>query len=269
MLSAIKKCIDRGDYVNEPLIPKGYIIIARIIRESPTWQSLNAYHRLVLLEILLQAQHKPQEVARNGEKILLDKGQLATSYQMLANDINLKEITPKVVRGAVNKLEKLGFLVKDEGKARAKKGLLITVVNWGLYQTGESYESKGRAMSWAKQGQSKGKARAINNNDKNVKNDKKYIYAHFENFWAAYPKKKSKGDAEKAWNKINPNEELFNKIMAGIEKGRASPDWKREQGKFIPYPATWLNSKGWEDEYEVDKGEEEPKRDWGWQKTKT
>jgi hypothetical protein len=28
-----------------------------------------------------------------------------------------------------------------------------------------------------------------------------------------------------------------------------SEDWTKEGGQYIPYPATWLNAKGWEDEY--------------------
>jgi len=68
-------------------------------------------------------------------------------------------------------------------------------------------------------------------------------------FWPAYPKKRSKGQAEKAWVKLNPSEELFREIMAGVERAKASEEWQRENGQFIPYPATWLNAKGWEDEY--------------------
>ena len=28
-----------------------------------------------------------------------------------------------------------------------------------------------------------------------------------------------------------------------------SKDWLEDDGKYIPHPATWLNAKGWEDEY--------------------
>jgi len=163
--------------MGEPLIQEGYIMIARKIRKSPTWQCLNIAHRIVMLELLLQAQHTPQFVSRNGEKIWLDRGQIATSYQQLANDVNSSDITPKVVRGAINKLEKLEFLAKDEAKARAKKGLLLTIVNWDLYQCPDNYkgkvEDKETGKARAKQGQSKGKARAINKNDNNEYNAEK------------------------------------------------------------------------------------------------
>jgi predicted phage replisome organizer len=67
-------------------------------------------------------------------------------------------------------------------------------------------------------------------------------------FWKSYPKKKSKGQAEKAWLKVNPS--LYPIIMDSLEKHKQSADWLKEGGQFIPYPATWLNAKGWEDEIE-------------------
>ena len=71
----------------------------------------------------------------------------------------------------------------------------------------------------------------------------------FTLFWQAYPNKKSKGQAEKAWDKIKPDELLFELIMSKLQEARSSPNWTKEGGKYIPYPATWLNAKGWEDEY--------------------
>ncbi len=71
----------------------------------------------------------------------------------------------------------------------------------------------------------------------------------FTEFWNLYPKKKSKGQAEKAWKKIKPNDGVHSNIMAGLNRALKSDDWLKDNGQFIPYPATWLNSKGWEDEY--------------------
>lgn len=70
----------------------------------------------------------------------------------------------------------------------------------------------------------------------------------FKRFWGAYPKKKSKGDAEKAWSKIKPSEQLLAIMIAKIEQAKTSQDWLKDNGQFIPHPATWLNRKGWEDE---------------------
>ncbi len=72
--------------------------------------------------------------------------------------------------------------------------------------------------------------------------------AMFKLFWEAYPKKKSKGQAEKAWNKLKPDELLLKLILSKLQEARSSPEWTRDGGQYIPYPATWLNAKGWEDE---------------------
>lgn len=70
----------------------------------------------------------------------------------------------------------------------------------------------------------------------------------FAKFWNAYPKRKSKGQAERAWQKIKPSEQLTGQILQAVERAKTSADWQREAGKYIPYPASWLNAKGWEDE---------------------
>ena len=73
----------------------------------------------------------------------------------------------------------------------------------------------------------------------------------FTAFWSAYPRKKSKGHAEKAWLKIKPDEQLASQIIAAVGRATTSDDWTREGGKFIPHPATWLNGERWEDEIEA------------------
>jgi hypothetical protein len=72
--------------------------------------------------------------------------------------------------------------------------------------------------------------------------------ASFGTFWNRYPKKKSKGQAEKVWIKIKPDEQLLVTMIAKIEQAMKSEDWIKKDGQFIPYPATWLNAKGWKDE---------------------
>ncbi len=77
---------------------------------------------------------------------------------------------------------------------------------------------------------------------------KKASTQNFEKFWEVYPKKQSKGDAEKAFNAINPDELLMEKILSAVLRAKTREDWMKEKGKYIPYPATWLRAKGWEDE---------------------
>lgn len=85
------------------------------------------------------------------------------------------------------------------------------------------------------------------------KNKNKYIYIDlFEQFWEHYPKKKDKGNAEKWFKKNKPDKELVDLMIKQIERLKDTNDWKKQDGQFIPYPTTWLNAKGWEDEFETD-----------------
>ena len=74
------------------------------------------------------------------------------------------------------------------------------------------------------------------------------VHPLFGQFWAAYPKKKSKGEAERRFAKINPDEQLLATMLTAIEQAKTSRDWQKDGGQFIPNPATWLNAKGWLDE---------------------
>ena len=72
----------------------------------------------------------------------------------------------------------------------------------------------------------------------------------FENFWKIYPKKVGKGAAKKSFEKINPPQELFEKMLTAIDRWKKSQAWKKDGGQYIPYPATWLNQGRWDDEFE-------------------
>ncbi len=70
----------------------------------------------------------------------------------------------------------------------------------------------------------------------------------FESFWGAYPRKTAKPAALKAWGKLAPDAGLVALILAALDRHRASEQWRRDGGQFIPHPATWLNQRRWEDE---------------------
>lgn len=70
----------------------------------------------------------------------------------------------------------------------------------------------------------------------------------FETFWKTYPNKVGKKAAFASWKRIKPDAALFDKIMAAVEAAKGSRQWRRENGQFIPNPATWLNQGRWDDE---------------------
>ena len=72
--------------------------------------------------------------------------------------------------------------------------------------------------------------------------------ARFDKFWAVYPHKVGKGEARKAWAKVKPSAVLHEKILTAIANAIRSEQWQRENGRYIPNPATWLNQGRWDDE---------------------
>ena len=96
----------------------------------------------------------------------------------------------------------------------------------------------------------------------------------FDRFWALYPKKRGKRDAVKAWKALAPDMALCRKMSAALKEQMRSPQWTKDGGNFIPYPATWLRGRRWEDDYSAaapvgfdetppEGGEDE---EWGWKR---
>ena len=69
----------------------------------------------------------------------------------------------------------------------------------------------------------------------------------FEKFWEAYPKKVGKKEASRAFKKVK---EPLDVLLDAIEEQKLSEQWSKENGRFIPNPATWLNQGRWEDHLE-------------------
>ena len=70
----------------------------------------------------------------------------------------------------------------------------------------------------------------------------------FADFWASYPRKQAKVQAEKAWAKLKPSEALQAQILGALAVQRQSEQWTKDGGSFVPMPSTWLNQRRWEDQ---------------------
>ena len=95
--------------------------------------------------------------------------------------------------------------------------------------------------------------KTINNNknkkeNKNKKQEQEQKQKLFDRFWSAYPRKESKPAARRAFDKIGVDETLLETMLSAIEKQKSSPQWNKDNGEYIPHPATWLNNQRWLDE---------------------
>lgn len=133
--------------------------------------------------------------------------------------------------------------------------------NWGVRQVMTPYE---RVKKYRE------KMKNDNENDNAVitaeqnRTDKKRTEEYFDRFWEKYPKKIGKADALRAFRKIKPDEELTSRIISAVESHMKTDQWKDNDGRYIPYPATFLNRAQWEDEIAPKK--KEPKI-LNWEKT--
>lgn len=78
----------------------------------------------------------------------------------------------------------------------------------------------------------------------------------FDTFWAAYPKKFSKGEARKAWAQTSGIRPPIDELLAALDRGKRSAKWHESDrqgniGAYIPYPASWLRAEGWDNEYTI------------------
>lgn len=76
------------------------------------------------------------------------------------------------------------------------------------------------------------------------------VDSDFSTFWEKYPKKTGKKAALQAWNNAK-DRPAIDKILASLEQQRTSPQWQREEGRFIPHPQKWISQGQWDDEAEA------------------
>ena len=67
----------------------------------------------------------------------------------------------------------------------------------------------------------------------------------FKRFWSNYPRNEKKVLDEKSWMKQNPDIDV---VLKSLSLFKVSDEWKKDNGKYIPHPSTWLNQRRWEDD---------------------
>ena len=154
------------------------------------------------------------------------------------------------IRSAVVELEKSGYLERTQ-----KRNSL------GGFEENVWITTSPPPDSPVSDNPTTGEPTTKNTNTKNTKNKLDL----FEKFWELYPRKVGKASARKMFEKVI--DQAYTIISAAE---RMANDKNLPPLEFIPYPATWLNREGWEDDPypEREKKPEKPvaevpgKRDW-------
>ena len=186
------------------------------------------------------------------QNIILKRGQIATTIPKIAEQSGL---TVRQARTVIDRL-------KSTGKVTVKQTNRFSIITLIEYDcNSETDRQNGSPMTGKCQASDSlsllntdiqmiripdnARAREGGGSSKALKNA---LETGFERFWSAYPKKTAKQNALKAWQKLRPDEELTEKILSALERHKKSDQWLKDNGQFIPYPATWLNGKRWEDD---------------------
>lgn len=209
----------------------GWIKLYRSLLDDPVWTTATGDQKAVLIVILLTASHERNQWFWQGRKFEVQPGQFVSSLGSLAAKAG---VSIKSVRSAIARFEKLGFLANES----AKTGRLISILNWSSYQVSEDSPGKEVGKGRAKTGQV----------SRRVEGKKEDPLVGWDEFWLAFPRKVGKTDAIRAWKRLNPTSDLQKNILASLEQHKSTDQWKKDGGKYVPHPATWLNGRRWEDE---------------------
>ena len=108
----------------------GWVKLHRELTEKAIWKCSSPEQKVILITLLMLADHKESEWLWQGKKFKTQPGQFVTSVESIMKTSGVG-ISRQNVRSAIVKFENLGFLTNES----TKTGRLITIVNWGVYQS--------------------------------------------------------------------------------------------------------------------------------------
>ena len=156
---------------------QGWIKLHRCLLDKPIWSGSTPEQKVVLLTLLMMANHKGKEWEWKGKKYKAEPGQFVTSLDSIVKKSG-EGVSIQNVRTALKRFEKYEFLTNES----TNKNRLITIVNWGFYQSCEEESNKQTNKQLTSNQQATNKQLTTNKNDKNVRMKeckKKDIYAEF------------------------------------------------------------------------------------------
>lgn len=229
---------------------QGWVSVYRELLEKSIWLESTPEQKTILITLLLMANHAPKKWEWKGASYEVQPGQFVTSLDSIAKKAG-KQISVKNVRTAIARFEKLEFLANES----TNKNRLITINNWGFYQSDEGRYGKQTGKQSASDRQVTGKRPATNNNVNNDNNVNKNTSSnqdlkdHFDSIWKLYPNKKGKDKAYKAYCKAIKEKVSDEIIIDGINRYKKEIQIKQTEKQYIAHGSTWFSQQRWQDDY--------------------
>lgn len=228
---------------------QGWVSLHREILEKAIWTESTTEQKVILITLLLLANHKEKEWEWKGDRYKARPGQFVTSLQSIAKKSG-KGITIQNVRTAIKRFEKYEFLTNES----TNKNRLITIVNWEVYQD----KTKQLTSKPTSNQQATNKQLTTNNNDnndnkKNTSSNQDSIESDFEKLWKLYPNKKGKAAALKAYKRAIKKGTTNKQIQDGIVAYKKHIVEKGIEQDYQKHGSTFFNQESWNDTYSTEK----------------
>jgi hypothetical protein len=187
--------------------------------------------------LLFNAAYRDRVYYAGSVPIPLKRGQVAHSTRYMARAWGWK--SESSVRRFLDRL-KTGAMISAESGAGIT---VITICNYDFYQ---GVVNQSGALNGAPSGAGAAQGRRRKEQSNKVIEESARFRGEpdgFAEWYAAYPRKKQRKDAAKAYRRIVPKEitpaDLLARtiVFAEFHKKNTPPD----RLQFVPYPATWLN----------------------------
>ena len=145
----------------------GWIKLYRCLLDHSLWLNSTAQQKVVLVTLLMLANHTEKKWEWQGKPYTCKPGQLITSLESLRTKCD-SSMTIQNVRSALKRFESMGFISKQSNTHNT----LITICNWERYQNDTETGNAPNNMSPTDGQQMAGKRVTTNKNDKECKNER-------------------------------------------------------------------------------------------------
>lgn len=250
---------------------KGWVSVNRSITDHWIWSEEFSKGQ-AWIDLILLANHKDADILIKGQKLTVERGQLAWSELSLS----------KRWKWSRNKVRRFFDMLKKEGMILQKTGHLtsvITICNYSSFQDSEKkaeqqteQQTEQQANTWRNTDNNVNNNNNVNNSlnpslentnecggdQKSIKRKKNTYSPEFDQFWKlcleqykrAGDPPGNKSEAMQAWKALQPDQEMIGMIRDKLIEQASIREKSKSQGHRIDpfkHVVRWLKKSGWED----------------------
>lgn len=223
----------------------GFFLTTRGITSHPLFKR-KPDRLAVWMWLLDNAAFKDTTQDAKGKIVPVPRGSVCASLRHIADETGVGH---QVVRTALKRFETEHMVNTKVTHGKS----VISLCNYDKHQRsdggGNTAPNTTLTQDQHKPNTQKKQGNKESKEDTNVSSGQGDLSQHFQDFWDAYPHrggKKKRAAAEMAFSKAIKAGATLQDIATGVEDMRKDPDVQRGYARD---PTTWLNQKGWTDEF--------------------